>query len=376
MSPARHAIVLGGGIAGLSAAIALRGAGYKVAVHEQAEAIAPLGAAISLWPNAVAALRHLGVADAIEAEAAPLVTMLLATQDGRPVMGPWAIDPARHGERAYLPTRALIQRALQARLGTSALHLGRRVATVEDRGAAAAVTFADGETIAADLIVAADGIRSATGTRICGNPPRACSYGGVLALSDPADGPPLDGLSAEYWGRGERFGVFDLGGGRRYWFYMQGEPAPTPRRGALLAKAASWPTPIAAAIAGTPEERLIPISIHARPIPRRLGAGRIVAVGDAAHAMEPNLGQGACQALEDAVALGGVARRVEPGDLAHTFDQARRRRVAAMMRRAAEGGQAAHGSPAAQIAWRSLLRLLPTALHRRVTDGFYRLPSY
>lgn len=66
MPSARRAIVLGGGIAGLSAAIALRAAGYEVAVHEQADAIAPLGAAISLWPNAVAALRRLGVAAAIE----------------------------------------------------------------------------------------------------------------------------------------------------------------------------------------------------------------------------------------------------------------------------------------------------------------------
>lgn len=302
--------------------------------------------------------------------------MLLATQDGRPVMGPWAVDPARHGERAYLPTRALIQGALQASLGPSALHLGRRVVAVEDRGPAAIVTFAGGEEIEADLIVAADGIRSATGTKTCGNPPRACGYGGVLALSDPADGPPLDGLAAEYWGRGERFGVFDLGGGRRYWFYMQGEPAPTPRRDALLAKAASWPASVAAAIAATSADRLIPISIHARPVPRRLGAGRIVAVGDAAHAMEPNLGQGACQALEDAVALGELARHVAPGDLAPAFDRARRRRVAGMMRRAAEGGQAAHGSPVAQLAWRSLLRLLPMPLHRHVTDGFYRLPSY
>jgi 2-polyprenyl-6-methoxyphenol hydroxylase-like FAD-dependent oxidoreductase len=87
----RSAIVLGGGIAGLSAAIALRRAGYRVSVYEQAKAIAPMGAAISLWPNAVAALRELGVLEPIATAAAPITAMLLATREGRPLLGPWPV---------------------------------------------------------------------------------------------------------------------------------------------------------------------------------------------------------------------------------------------------------------------------------------------
>ena len=157
---------------------------------------------------------------------------------------------------------------------------------------------------------------------------------------------------------------------------MRADPAAVPRREALLAKAAHWPRSVAAAVTATPADRLIPIAIHGLPVPKRLAVGRTVAVGDAAHAMEPNLGQGACQALEDAVALGRIAARVAPADVAAAFNRARRPRVAAMMRRAAEGGRATHGPAIVRAAWRSLFRVTPVALHRRLVDGLYRMPAY
>jgi 2-polyprenyl-6-methoxyphenol hydroxylase-like FAD-dependent oxidoreductase len=371
------AIVLGGGIAGLSAAIALDGAGYQVCVHEQAAAIEPIGAALSLWPNAVAALRRLRALDRIAAEAAPISAMLLATRDGRPLLGPWPVGTGRHGERAYLPTRALLQRALGEALGTRVpIRLGRRVAAVADEGDRVRVRFEDGGADAADLVVAADGLWSAVGDALLGNAARPAGYGGVLALSDAVEGPPLDGLAAEYWGAGERFGVLEVGEGCRYWFYMCDAPHEGLTRDALLARAAGWPTAVGAAIRATPAERLIPVTIAARTVPRRLGAGRIVVTGDAAHGMEPNLGQGACQALEDAVALGALAARVAPAAVAGSFTRARLRRVAGVMRRAREGGLAVHGARPVQAALRAGLRLMPGALHRRVVEGLYRLPDY
>jgi 2-polyprenyl-6-methoxyphenol hydroxylase-like FAD-dependent oxidoreductase len=368
--------VLGGGIAGLAAAIGLRDAGYGVTVFEQAPEIEPLGAAISLWPNAVAALRILGALGPVEREAAPITSMLLATRDGGALLGPWTVGPPRHGERAYLPTRALVQRALAAALGDVPVQLGRRAEQVDDCSDRVRIHL-DGEVFEADLLVAADGIHSATGTALIGNPPQERGYSGVLALSDPVDAAPLDGVAAEYWGRGERFGVFDLGQQRRYWFYMTDEPLPAFDREQLLAKARNgWPAAVADAIVATPADRLIPVTIAARAVPRRLAAGRIICVGDAAHAMEPNLGQGACQALEDAVALGTLAVRLQPGDVASAFDRARRRRVVGMMRRAQEGGWAAHGPYLRQAIARGALRLTPAAVQRRMVDGFYRLPAY
>ena len=374
MTTAR-AIVLGGGIAGLSAALALRRAGWAVELFEQAPALQPLGAAISLWPNAMAALRLLGVAAPIEAAAVPIAAMLLATQAGRPLLGPWPVDAARHGETAYLPTRALVQQVLFDALTDVPVRLARRAESVRDLADRAVVRLDDGEEREADLLVAADGIWSSIGTTVARNPPRPCGYGGVLALSDAVAGEPLDGLAAEYWGAAERFGVFDLGAGRRYWFFMARDGAVALDHGSLTARARDWPASVGAAIAATPPERLLPVSISARPAPSRLAQGRVIAVGDAAHAMEPNLGQGACQAIEDAAALGVLAARLPPDEVGAAFDRARRGRVTGMMARAREGGWAAHGSTLTRAAWRTMFRLTPPTLHRRMIAGLYRPPT-
>lgn len=376
MTAAGSAIVLGGGIAGLAAAIALRDAGYRVAVYEQAPAIEPLGAAISLWPNAVAALRRLRTLTLIEREAAPIASMLLASRAGVPLMGPWSVGPPRHAERAYLPTRALVQKALVAALGDVPMHLGRRAIEVTQHDGCARVTLADGEMIEAGLVIAADGIWSTVGTALTGAAPQPRGYRGVLAMSDPVDGPALNGLAAEYWACSERFGVFDLGADRRYWFYMADDALPMPDHDGLLAKALSdWPASVTSAIAATPADRLIPVTITARAVPRRLGWGRVICVGDAGHAMEPNLGQGACQGLEDAAVLGSLARHLPTSELAAAFDLRRRRRVAGMMRRAQEGGWAVHGSRTRQRLARLALRLTPGSVQRRMIDGFYQLPA-
>ena len=107
-----------------------------------------------------------------------------------------------------------------------------------------------------------------------------------------------------------------------------------------------------------------------------MGSGRLIRVGDAAHAMEPNLGQGACQAIEDAVALGAVARVCPLDDVLTSFERLRLKRVAGIVRRAAEGRHGAHGSFATQWAMRTLLRVVPA----RVSDGLARsiqtMPAY
>lgn len=115
--------MIGAGIAGLAAAIALKRAGYDVIVHERAERLEPVGAALSLWPNALAALRLLGAAARIEAEAAPIPALGSADVQGRWIFGPVRIAPYR-GCAAYLPTRALLQGALLDALEPGVVQLG------------------------------------------------------------------------------------------------------------------------------------------------------------------------------------------------------------------------------------------------------------
>ena len=364
------AIVLGGGIAGTTAAIALLRAGYVVSVYERAIALEPVGAALSLWPNAMEALDRLGLGGDVRPRGMPFTKLLVADRRERPIIAARHVD----GE-ALIISRSELQSALVGALPPGVLSLDSEVSSVESGTDGMRVTFADGQVERADVVIDAGGLRSAAADASFVS---YRGYGGVVALSDPVGGAGLSGLAAEYWGWRERFGLFELSGDRRYWFYMRDQPAHAapPSHGEVSARAEGWAPDLRRAVSATPAHALIPFSIHARPVPRRLGEGRLIRVGDAAHAMEPNLGQGACQAIEDAVALEAVARAGQPDTILAAFESLRLKRVSSIVRRAAEGKHGAHGMLATQWALRTALRLLPN----RVSDGMARsiqtLPAY
>ena len=371
----RSAIVVGAGIAGLAAVIALRQAGYAVTIVEDAPRLAPAGAAISLWGNAMAALDRLGAGAAIRRDAQPIAGLAVYGRDRRAILSPVALPTAE----AFLPTRTLVQSSLLEALGDIDLRLGRRVTSIAQDDDGVTATLADGGELRADLAIVADGIWSPTATALIGNPPRHTGYGGVLGLSAPVDLPVPPGAAAEYWGDGERFGLFDLGGGRRYWFWMRDETAGGAGRaighGEVAASARGWPGDIAAAVAATPADALIRFAIHARPAPRRLGAGRIICVGDAAHAMEPNLGQGACQGIEDALALGEAARALPPDAMLAAFERARLARIRSVVTTSHRAGRAVHGTSAIERRLtRTALRAVPSAIAARAVRRYHSLP--
>jgi 2-polyprenyl-6-methoxyphenol hydroxylase-like FAD-dependent oxidoreductase len=375
----RRAIIIGAGIAGLSAAIALREVGWDIALYEQAPALEPLGAALSLWPNAMAALTHLGCDDVIRAEAQPLCQIALVERDGRMIAN--AGVAALPGAQAYLPTRTQLQMALLSGLGTIVPQLDHRLLSFAQDQQGVSVHFENGHQDRGDLLIAADGIWSSIAQDVIGDAPHHAGYGGVLALSDPVPGYPSTGNGREHWGVRERFGLFDLKADRKYWFYMRNEADPAESRALtktqIAERMADWPDDLQAAVAATQADRLIPFSIHAKPPPRRLGQGRIICVGDAAHAMEPNMGQGGCQSLEDAVALGAVARAAETDAILPAFERLRLKRVRQVVQLSKQAGIIPHHLPPflSRIS-RSAMRFAYPMVATRSMRQLYSMPHY
>ncbi|GIH60417.1 FAD-dependent monooxygenase [Microbispora siamensis] len=306
-----HAVVIGAGIGGLTAALALARKDWSVTVLEQAASIEPVGAGLAVAPNALRALDVIGVGDEVRRLAAIQGQSGIRTPDGRWLSRTTAEDAAaRYGDPIVLLARSALVGILAGRLPQGALRVNTRVASVDP--ATGRVTVPEAETIEADLVVAADGIRSRTRSALFPGHP-APVYAGVTSWRAIVPLPGVTGAS-ETWGPGLVFGVMPLAGGQVYCYATAKVSAglrAADERDELLRLFGRWHDPIPALLAAADPAAVLRHDIHCldAPLPA-FHAGRVALLGDAAHPMTPNLGQGACQAMEDAVVLAG---RVSPG---------------------------------------------------------------
>jgi 2-polyprenyl-6-methoxyphenol hydroxylase-like FAD-dependent oxidoreductase len=351
----QKAIIVGAGIAGLAAGIALSDAGWDVALYEQAPNLTAMGAALSIWPNAVTALDRLGCGDAFQATTPRLDHFGVSLSSGVPIFFQTVNDVAP-GRKAYLPSRTQLQTILLDRLGSDVVHLDHQLSDFSSTPDGVAARFSNGQVATGDLLVAADGIWSKIAQSVIGDAPHHTGYGGLLGMCPPIQSQPDANTGIEYWGPRARLGLFDHGDAGKYWFYMRNEPtgpaATELTREFVAQELSAWPRALREAVEATPLSGITPFSVHAKPPPKRLGKGNIICVGDAAHAMEPNLGQGACQALDDAVALGVAARGPDVSGILGQFEQARLKRVRRFVKLSAQGSLVAHRFPALLTAFR------------------------
>jgi 2-polyprenyl-6-methoxyphenol hydroxylase-like FAD-dependent oxidoreductase len=362
-------VVAGAGIGGLSAAIALREAGHDVVVLERAPRIEVVGAGITLFGNAMNALERLGVREAVAAGGAETTRSAILTSGGRQLIE----LPSDLLEGAVAIHRADLQTVLLE--AAEQVHVGTEVVAVEQHDGGVVVQTADGADEYGDLLVGADGAYSVVRHSISDTRLRYAGYTAWRGVS------PISverGRLTESWGVGERFGLVDIGRGT-YWFATknarEGEQDERGgRKAEIQRRFSAWHEPIPAVIAATSDENILRNDVHfLDPIPR-WGKGRVVLLGDAAHAMTPGVGQGAAQAIEDAIVLSAeLARADDIASALGAYESIRRPRVEAvveMSRRADKVAQLA--SPIGCRLRNAAVRRMPKRAQRRQLEFLLR----
>ncbi len=335
-------VVVGGGIGGLAAAVALRRVGIPAAVYERAPEIHEVGAGLSLWANAVKAVRRLGLEEQVLAHGSPVEVAVTRTDRGEVLSEVSIGDISRQaGAPSACVHRADLQRVLAEALDPGQVHLNATCVGFEQDGGGVTAKFADGRTARGALLIGADGIRSAVRDQLLG--PSEPRYAGYYAFRGIArmECPELPPGRTEFAvGRGAQIGLFHCGPGRVYWFATVNGPAgaapPTPDalKTEAVKRFAGWFAPIPAVVAATEATALLRNDIIDRPPTWPWGRGRVTLLGDAVHPTTPNLGQGACQALEDAVVLADCLRRHGPTEAGlREYEQTRRDRTAMVTKR-------------------------------------------
>jgi 2-polyprenyl-6-methoxyphenol hydroxylase-like FAD-dependent oxidoreductase len=342
-------VVIGAGIAGLATAVALQRRGRDVTVLE-GRSDTTTGAGISIWPNALAALDHIGLGDAVREAGGRVTAGAMRWRDGK-----WLRRPSRErivkalGEPLVVVRRSALNDVLANALSGGTLNTGAMVDGIELTPDGVRITLSDSTTRHAAAVIGADGTHSVVARYL--NGPLENRYAGYTAWRGIADSTLDPDLAGETLGPGLECGHVPLGADHTYWFATErapeGRQAPEGEVAYLQSKFASWAEPLPALLAATDPGVVLHNDLYDRDDAPVWAKGPIVLVGDAAHPMRPHLGQGGCQGLEDAAILAHFVDQTD--DLAAAFarfERFRRPRVRALVRESANIGKIVNLRPA------------------------------
>jgi 2-polyprenyl-6-methoxyphenol hydroxylase-like FAD-dependent oxidoreductase len=371
----RKALIVGAGIGGLAAGVALQRSGWQVRIYERAASPRELGFALALAPNAMAALEELGLSRVIAAAGVTATTFEIRRTDGR-LIRRFTAPPGGVG---VIALRAALHGALLQSVGEDSLALGAAAASFIDDGAEVLLKLEDELTDRGDLLVGADGVSSVIRRLLHPDepPPAASGFFAVRGLARGAAAHLGDRAGVGYLGDGIEAAMVRASPDAIYWYLslMARDVLDWPRAPHHIVDRLTRqfdPDFRAIAAATAPADMRFD-ELFERPPLRTWGAGRVTLLGDAAHPLLPHTGQGAAQALEDAVALGLVLRGDDDlVDALREYERVRSRRTRRLI---AMGPRIARmtttRNPMRKIVRTALVRLVPEFVIRksvRTTD--------
>ncbi|MCU5772429.1 FAD-dependent urate hydroxylase HpxO [Erwiniaceae bacterium BAC15a-03b] len=348
------AIVMGGGIGGMCAAIALRRFGIETAVYEAVKEIKPVGAAISIWPNGVKCLNYLGMKESLRALGGPMHYMAYNEYQQGQTLTRFSMDPLIKsvGERPYPVARAELQAMLLDSYGRDAVQFGKRVTAVEQSTSGVTAFFEDGSEAHGDLLIAADGTHSVVRQHVLGYQAERryagyVNWNGLVEIDESIA--PADQWTT-FVGEGKRVSLMPVSGNRFYFFF----DVPLPQglaedrstvRADLQRYFSGWAPQVQQLIASINPGTTNRIEIHDIEPFMSLVKGRVALLGDAAHSTTPDIGQGGCAAMEDAVVLATALQTHSLGieDALLRYQQKRVGRVTDLVLKARKRCDVTHG---------------------------------
>ena len=362
------AIIIGAGIGGMSSAIALEKKGFTTQVFEAVKEMKPVGAAISIWPNGVKCLNALGMGEKIKAIGGDMRTMAYFDYRNAAPLTQFSMAPLvqRVGEKPYPVVRAELQNMLIDHYVKSRIQFGMRLVAIDQDSEGVTVTFEDGTQAHGDFLIAADGTHSVARPYVLGKaPPRRyagyVNWNGLVAV-DEAIAPASQWTT--YVGEGKRVSLMPVSHQRFYFFFDVPLPLGLAENRETLKSDlkqyfAGWCPSVQRLIDTLDASTTNRVEIHDIDPFDQFVKGRVALLGDAAHSTTPDIGQGGCAAIEDAVVLADILASHSLGieDSLQRYQQRRTVRTRDLVLKARKRCEVTHAvNPQQTEAWYQELR--------------------